>query len=136
MKISTKGRYGIRAMIDLALHSNGEYISLGSIAERQGISLNYLEHSFSALKKTGFIIGLAGSNGGYKLNHDPGNITIQMLLNVLEGDLAIVDKILEKDETTLQRCIRENVWDKINADVKDIITMTTLQDMVNEYKKN
>lgn len=134
MKISTKGRYGLRAMIDLAIHSNGDYVSLRSITERQHISLNYLEHSFAALKNAGLITGLTGSNGGYKLADDPKNITIQMILSVLEGDLSVVERASKSEETLLQQSIREQLWDKINADVQKITTATTLQDMAEEYQ--
>jgi len=134
MKISTKGRYGLRAMIDLAIHSNGDYVSLSSITQRQHISLNYLEHSFSALKNAGIITGMTGSSGGYKLADDPKNITIQKILTVLEGDLSVVEKIPKSEETLLQQSIREMLWDKINADVKEITATTTLKDMADEYQ--
>jgi Rrf2 family protein len=132
MKISTKGRYGLRAIIDLAINSNGEYISLASIAERQGISLNYLEHSFSSLKKAGIIMGHTGANGGYKLLHKPKDITIQTLLYVLEGDLSIIENTSFDEDTAFSRCVRTNLWDKINEKVKNIITKTTLQDIIDE----
>ncbi len=135
MKISTKGRYGLRAMIDLAIHSNGEFVSLGSIARRQNISLNYLEHAFSALKKAGFVTGMSGSGGGYMLAEDPASITVQMILYVLEGDLSVVDRIPLKAETPLQALLRQQLWEPINANVKEVIAMTTLKDMAEEYKK-
>lgn len=133
MKISTKGRYGLRAVIDLAIHSNSEFISLKSIAARQGISLNYLEHSFSALKKAGLVSGLAGAKGGYKLNKPPNEITIKMILTVLEGDLSIVEEIAQEKETPLQACIRMQVWDKIDEKIDHIVNTTTVEDMINRY---
>lgn len=136
MKISTKGRYGLRAMIDLAIHSNGEYVSLGSIAQRQDLSINYLEHAFSALKKAGIITGHTGSNGGYKLVYDPEFITIQMILYVLEGDLSIVEPTIRSEESQLQASVRTMLWDKINQNVKAVTESITLQDMVNRYKED
>ncbi|MEI7884171.1 MAG: Rrf2 family transcriptional regulator [Clostridia bacterium] len=136
MKISTKGRYGLRAMIDLATHENCDYVTLASIAERQQISLNYLEHSFSALKKAGLIIGHTGINGGYKLALPPTEITLQMILVVLEGDLAIVPIIPAAEETIYSQCLRTNVWEKINQKLADILKKTTLQDMLGCNNKN
>ena len=83
MKLSTRGRYGLRAMIDLAIHDQGDYVTLGSIAQRQNISLNYLEHSFAALKNAGLIRGMSGSQGGYRLAAPPSDITIRQVLEVL-----------------------------------------------------
>lgn len=133
MKISTKGRYGLRAMIDLAVHSNGEYISLNSIANRQNISLNYLEHAFSSLKKAGVILGHTGANGGYKLAKVPEKITLEEILFILEGDMTIVQPIEDGKESLLQACVREILWDNINEKIKDILQTTTLQDMVKRY---
>lgn len=129
MKISTKGRYGLRAMVDLALHQGDHPVSLKEIAQRQGLSLGYLEHSFSALKKAGYIVGRAGSSGGYRLRVPADQLTAKMLLTVLEGDQNIVDPIPLEEETLLQRCIREQVWSPINQAVDQVISTTTLQDM-------
>ncbi len=136
MKLSTKGRYGLRAMIDLAAHENGDYITLASIAERQQFSLNYLEHSFSALKKAGLIIGHTGINGGYKLALPPNKITLKSILLVLEGDLAIVSNVPADEETIYSQCLRTNVWEKINLQLDYILTKTTLQDILGCNKKN
>ena len=130
MKISTKSRYGLRGLLDLAIHSGETPVSLKDIANRQGISFPYLEHSFSVLKKAGFIAGLAGSGGGYLLRMSPDKITLHMLLSVLEGEFNIVDRVPNEEETLLQRCIRENVWDQINQDVSEMAATTTLQDMI------
>lgn len=130
MKISTKGRYGLRAMVDLAMHQGDQPVSLKEIAQRQGLSLNYLEHSFSALKKAGYIVGRAGSSGGYRLRVPADKLTAKMLLTVLEGDQDIVDPIPQEEETPLQRCVREQVWDPINREVDRVIATTTLADMV------
>jgi len=134
MKISTKGRYGLRAMIDLAVHSKEGHISLSSIAERQKLSLNYLEQAFSALKKNRLIKSVKGAQGGYVLADLPNRITVYQILSVLEGDLSIADDA-ERDETNLlQACIKTNVWDKIDAQVYQLFTSLTLQDLMNEMK--
>ena len=135
MKISTKGRYGLRAMLDLALHSENTHVSLSSIAERQNVSLNYLEQAFSTLKKNGLVKSVKGAQGGYILAEPPEKTTIYRILNVLEGDLSIVDESEMDASSVLQNCIRKNVWDKIDDQVKEIFGSTTLRDLMDEYKK-
>jgi Rrf2 family transcriptional regulator, iron-sulfur cluster assembly transcription factor len=90
MKISTKGRYALRVMIDLAEHDNGEYITLMDIAERQGISEKYLESIVSLLSKNDFLISLRGKGGGYKLSRRPEEYTVLSVLQCTEGSLAPV----------------------------------------------
>ena len=85
MKISTKGRYGLRAMIDLSMNAADNYISLSSIAQRQALSLRYLEGIFSSLKKAGLVSSIAGSQGGYKPALPADKITMKMILTALEG---------------------------------------------------
>ena len=84
MKISTKGRYGIKALIDLVMNSENESVTLKTISKRQNISERYLEQIFSALRKSGIIIGRKGAQGGYTLAKDPKEITISEILRVLE----------------------------------------------------
>ena len=90
MKVSTKGRYGLRAMIDLALYSQNDQVPLVSIAERQDISKSYLEQVFSTLRKAGLVTSIKGAQGGYVLASDPEDITVGMILRALEGDLSVV----------------------------------------------
>jgi Rrf2 family protein len=133
MKISTKGRYGLRAVMDLCLNSSGDYVSLISIAERQNISKNYLEQVFSALRKTGIVKSVKGSQGGYLLNGKTSEFTIGNILRALEGDLSVV-----KDESTssrIEHCIKMNLWDKIDQKLYQIIDNMTLEDLINEYNK-
>ncbi len=90
MRISTKGRYGLRAVIDLALHYSQGPVSIRAIAEREGISDSYLEQVFSALKKGGLVKASRGANGGYTLAVAPGKITAGKVIKLLEGDLSPV----------------------------------------------
>jgi Rrf2 family cysteine metabolism transcriptional repressor len=133
MKISTKGRYGLRALIDLTIHSENGHVSLNSIAERQNISLNYLEQAFSALKKNGLIKSVKGAQGGYILADSPENITVYRILSVLEGDLSIVDEA--DPENLIQRSIKQNIWDKIDASVHGIFNSLSLRDLAEDYRK-
>ena len=129
MKISTKGRYGLRSVIDIAAHSqNGEYVSLSSIAERQNLSVNYMESIFSSLKKAGIVNGLSGFSGGYALADSPKNITIGQVLNVLEGDLSVAGQTA--DDTEIRRFIKQKVWDRIDSDIRHLVSTTTLADLI------
>ena len=137
MKVSTKGRYGLRALVDLAFNSAGEHISLNSIAERQEISVNYLEQVFSLLRKAGIVNSVKGAQGGYVLSQEPSRIGVGMILRVLEGSLSVLDeKPSAADmEDDIQSSIRKVLWEKIDDKVNELIEGITLEDLVNEFRK-
>ncbi|MDR3552637.1 MAG: Rrf2 family transcriptional regulator [Clostridia bacterium] len=137
MKISTKGRYGLRAMLDLALYSSGSHVSLFNIADRQRISVNYLEQVFSLLRKAGLVRSVKGAQGGYTLADKPSAIRVGTILRILEGDLSVIDEDSENAEienNALQSCIKQCVWDRINESIDAVIDSITLQDLIDEYK--
>lgn len=138
MKLSTKGRYGLRAMVDLAVHSSGDHVSINSIAGRQNVSENYLEQVFSTLRKAGLVRSVKGAQGGYILVESPSNIKVGTILRALEGNISVVDETTEELDPSLrimQQCIKLNVWDKINEKINTLIDSITLEDLVNDYKK-
>lgn len=137
MKISTKGRYGLRAMLDLAVYSGGDHISLKNIAERQNISEGYLEQVFSSLRKAGLINSIKGSQGGYVLAEQPERITVGQILRVLEGNLSVIDEksMEEKTNDRIEECIRHKVWDEINRSIDCVVDKLTLEQLVREYGK-
>lgn len=137
MKISTKGRYGLRAMVDLAVNSQGSHVSLNSIAERQEVSENYLEQVFSTLRKAGLVRSIKGAQGGYILAADPSEITVGRVLRALEGSLSVVDETEGQDGTEqgIQACIRKHVWDRINKCINETVDSITLEDLADEYRK-
>ena len=92
MKISTKSRYGLRAMVDLAVYAEVEQLSLNTIAGRQEVSVNYLEQIFSSLRKAGLVKSVKGAQGGYILADHPDRISVGMVLRVLEGDLSVAQE--------------------------------------------
>ncbi len=137
MKISTKGRYGLRAMVDIAVNSNGDHVSLYSIAERQNVSESYLEQVFSTLRKAGLVKSVKGAQGGYILADKPANIKIGRVLRALEGNLSIIDEESELnsvERNSIQYCIKLSVWDRINESINAVVDSITLEDLVNEYK--
>jgi len=131
MKISTRGRYGIRLMIDLAEHSNEDHVALASIAERQNISARYLEQVAVILRRAGYIRSVKGAAGGYTLAKSPSEIVIGEALRVLEGDMLIVDNLRTGEtESRLQSCIRRTVYDRLNARISGVVDRKTLASML------
>lgn len=139
MKISTRGRYGLRAIVDLALYSNskGGYTALNSIAERQGISEKYLEQVFNALKKAGMVRSIKGSRGGYILACDSASTTVGDVLRVLEGELSIVEPSQQDTgmQDVMEKFLEKNLWSKINDRINNVLNSITIEDLVNEYRK-
>ena len=138
MKLSTKGRYGLKAMFDLAIHDGKGPIPLKSIAERQRVSEHYLEQLIAELRRSGLVKSVRGAQGGYMLSRKPSGITVGEVIRVLEGPLGPSDCVLE-DEPVLcdkaNHCIAKIVWEKIQTGISDVIDSITLQDMIDDYKK-
>ena len=112
MKISTKGRYGIRALIDLVINSECGSVTLKAISERQEISERYLEQIFSLLRKSGLIIGRKGAQGGYTLSKSPSEITIGEILRALEGESLLID-INNEDSNDIERFVNKVIGVKL-----------------------
>ena len=132
MKISTKGRYALRLMIDLASNSNGNPISLKDVAKRQGISDKYLEQIISVLNKAGYVRSVRGAQGGYLLKMEPSEYTVGMILRLTEGSLSPVACV--EDDTIacdkIDSCVTVMVWKKINDAVNNVVDNITLKDLV------
>jgi len=135
VKLSTKGRYGLRAMIDLAIHSKENQVSIKSISERQEISENYLERIIALLKKAGYVKSTRGAQGGYMLTKKPDQISVGNILRALEGDLNPVDCSLINDDKVCSEsslCVTKFVWKRISDSINDVVDNISLQDLVNE----
>ena len=139
MKISTKGRYALRLMMDLAENNNGSPISLQDVAKRQDISDKYLEQFRSILNKAGYVRSVRGAQGGYMLKMEPQNYTVGMILRQTEGSLAPV-ACIEDDEIVCdrqQQCVTSIVYKKINDAISGVVDNITLQDLVDwQNEKN
>jgi Rrf2 family cysteine metabolism transcriptional repressor len=136
LKLSTKGRYGVKAMFELALQYGGEPLSIKEIADRLSMSDYYLEQLFGTLRKSGLINSIRGAQGGYMLSKAPNMITAADILNVLEGPIEISDCI--SDEMNCSRsnyCATRLLWIKISDSVNNVINSVTLQDMLDDYYK-
>lgn len=131
MKISTKGRYALRTMIDLAMNDTGENISIKAIAARQGISTKYLEQIISTLNKAGYVKSERGANGGYRLTKKPEEYTVGMILRLTEGSLAITT-CTQDEQNLCERygcCTTVKVWGKINKAISDVVDNITIADL-------
>ena len=132
MMISTKGRYALRVMIDLAGRNNNEYIPLKEIAEKQQISMKYLEAIVAILNKADFLQSLRGKDGGYRLSKKPAEYTIGSVLKLTEGSLAPV-ACLEGCDTVCQSadgCITLPLWQKLDMVIDNYLESVTLQDLL------
>jgi Rrf2 family protein len=140
MRISTKGRYALRLMIDLAMHNSGSPISLKDVAKRQEISDKYLEQIIAVLNRAGYVRSVRGAQGGYLLRKQPEEYTVGMILRLTEGSLSPVPCIEADDEVNCDKqadCVTLILWKKINDAVRDVVDSTTLQDLVDwQREKN
>lgn len=130
MKISTKGRYALRLMLDLALNNTGEYISIKSIAARQEISEKYLEQIISLLSRAGYVRSIRGSQGGYRLAMEPKEYTVGMILRLTEGSIAPIDCLDEDNCDRSGTCVTKEVWKELYDAIKGVVDRITLQDLV------
>ncbi|MBQ9886648.1 MAG: Rrf2 family transcriptional regulator [Lachnospiraceae bacterium] len=132
MKISTKGRYAVRLMLDIALNDSGEPVRIKDVAKRQDISDKYLEQIISILNKAGFVKSVRGPQGGYLLVRKPEEYTIGMILRLTEGSLAPVS-CLEYEVNDCPRqdqCVTLEVWKRIDDAVKGVVDNITLADLI------
>ncbi|MGM9634887.1 MAG: RrF2 family transcriptional regulator [Candidatus Avispirillum sp.] len=132
MMISTKGRYSIRILLDLAIHRNGEYIPMKDVAERQGISLKYIERILPVLKENGLIDSVHGKGGGYKLTREPDQYTLWEILRLTEGDLAPVACLKDGAPSCdkAAECRTLPVWKNYYKMTVDYFSKITLADLM------
>ena len=132
MKISTKGRYALRLMLDLALNNSGKPVRIRDVSERQNISDKYLEQIISVLNKARFVRSIRGPQGGYLLTRRPEENTVGMILRLTEGSMAPVDCVDEElgHCPKMTECATSVVWKRLNDAISDVIDNITLQDLV------
>jgi Rrf2 family transcriptional regulator, cysteine metabolism repressor len=138
MKLSTKGRYGVTAMFDLAIKYGQGPISIKEISERQSISEPYLEQLFASLRKAGLVNSIRGAQGGYVLAYKPLDITVGQIIRTLEGPIAPTECVSEKEPLLCNKsdiCITKSIWENIRDSINDVIDNITLSDMVDDYNK-
>lgn len=122
MKISTKGRYGLMLLVDLAMHEGGSPVSLKSVAERQGLSDHYLEQLIAPLRNAELVRSVRGAYGGYMLAKSKSEITVKEVLLTLEGPLTLVDEDFDDGLGKL--------WDRLRSAILDVLESITLSDLI------
>ena len=137
LKLTTKGRYGLRAVIDLAIYAKTEPVSLSDVAERQNISISYLEQLVAKLKKAGIVQSTRGAQGGYSLAKEPEEISVGEILRALEGSLSPVDcsAVDGEGETECSAsnfCVTKYVWKRINDSINDTVNNMFLSELLEE----
>ncbi len=133
MLISTKGRYALRVMLELAQYPQEHYIPLMEIAEHQEISEKYLESIISTLSKAGFVDGLRGKGGGYRLNRTPDEYSVGAILRIVEGNLAPVACLVDNNTDNCDRsptCPTLPVWVELDRIINDYLNGVTLADLM------
>lgn len=137
MKVSTRGRYALRAMLDLALHDSGRPVLRREIAERQEISPDYVAHLFRQLRNAGLVIGVKGPSGGYLLTRDPGLIRIGEIVRAVEGPIAAVDCLLPMQQDSchrLEHCVARFLWLDLSATMAEFLDSITLADLCDQAR--
>ena len=135
IRVSTKGRYALRAMVDLARHSGNGPVARRDIAERQDISADYVAQLFQPLQEAGLVEGVKGPGGGYRLTRDPGDIHVRDVVEALEGPVALApcgDPRHRERCPRSDRCATERLWKQLSATVRDLLDAYTLQDLAGE----
>ncbi|MEW5767840.1 MAG: Rrf2 family transcriptional regulator [bacterium] len=143
MKLSTKGRYGLRAILELALHEEGEYLSINDIAQKQGISFPYVEQLMVKLKKAGLVESIRGPNGGYRLSRPSSKIKAGEVVRIVEGPIEIVPCVgLKKNAQECSRageCATQLLWTKVSRQIAQLLDGISLEELAKwekELKEN
>ncbi|NLN06887.1 MAG: Rrf2 family transcriptional regulator [Firmicutes bacterium] len=132
MKITAKGEYGVRAMAMLAQDFRAGPIPLREIADREGISYQFLEQIFLPLRRAGLITSVRGAKGGYALAHPPEKIKVGDIVRILEGPIAPVDCVAEGNESSCKRksiCLTRGIWEKLRDTMSEVLDEITLADV-------
>lgn len=136
LRLPAASKYGVRAMFDLALHQKDKPISLREIAERQRISLDYLEHIFIKLRKVGLLESKRGVHGGFILKKEPSQIRILDIVTTLDGKIALSECLIEEDLCSkAELCVIRLLWKKLSSQIIKTLSDITLKDLIDEAKK-
>ncbi|MDD2457860.1 MAG: Rrf2 family transcriptional regulator [Eubacteriales bacterium] len=135
MKLSTKSRYGLRALIDLALYSQNGQVALHQIAARQNLSIKYLEQDFATLRKAGLVRSIKGAQGGYILARPADQIRVGDIVLILEGDLSLVDlQDATGQQTPIRRFLVETIWQPLSDQIEKHLNTLTLADLAAQHQ--
>jgi Rrf2 family protein len=134
MKVSTRGRYAIRIMLDISMNGDGGPVSFKDVSQRQGISIKYMEQIGSMLTRAGFLNSVRGAHGGYSLANKPSEYTIGSILRVTEGPLVPVLCLEDEGNACARKsdCMTYSLWEKLNNAINEVVDNTTLQDLIDD----
>jgi len=135
LRLSTKGRYGVLAMVELALHYGQGPVSIKEISEKQKFSDSYMEQLFSTLKNSGLVRSLRGAHGGYVLARKPSDITVGDIIRALEGPIELAECINENDSYDCAKsleCLTRGLWEDMRDSINDVIDHRSLQDLLDK----
>ena len=132
MKLTTKSRYAVTAMLDIAYHNKGNPISLPEIADRQNISLSYLEQLYSRLKKSGLVESIKGPGGGYMLSKGADDIVISEVIQAVDEDLETTACNGKSNCHNNHQCISHNLWQDLGTEIKNFLSDITLQQVISK----
>ena len=137
MKFSQKSRYAIKALIDIAINGKDGKVTVYSIAERNGISIKFLEQILAMLRKSGIVKSVHGTKGGYFLNKRPSEITVAEVLYAVEGDFTISGENMPNDSSlsSISGIVQKNLIDRLNKSIKNITEDITIEELEKEYTK-
>ncbi len=137
MRVSTKGRYGLRTLVDIALHQDKGAVTLNDIARRQEISVKYLWQVINPLKTSGLLSVMRGAKGGYMLAKRPEDITMLEVVTTLEGPMSLIE-CLTKEEVCdrIDTCVARSVWMEVNKTVEKALKEITLAEVLRRYAES
>lgn len=130
MRLTTKGRYAVTAMLDLALHHDVGPINLADISQRQGISLSYLEQLFSRLRRQGLVASARGPGGGYLLGREAGQITVSEVINAVDENVDATRCAGQRNCQGHERCLTHDLWEELSNHITDFLGAISLADLV------
>ena len=132
MKLTSKGRYAVTAMLDVAIHAESGPVPLADISERQGISLSYLEQLFSRLRKNGLVNSVRGPGGGYRLGRCSATIAVADVISAVDESVDATRCQGKGNCQAGQQCLTHNLWDGLSERIADFLSSITLSDLVNQ----
>lgn len=136
MKISTRGRYGLRILLDLALHDNGSPRMIRDIAGSQRISEKYISRLIIDLRRAGMVKSIRGSRGGYRIARYPKNLTMLDVIEVMEGPVSIIDCVTTESCDRQRGCAVRSIWCDMNNQIRSALAAVTLQDVIDRQREN
>lgn len=133
MKLTSKGRYAVTAILDIALYSKQKPVTLADISERQHISLSYLEQLFAKLRRHGLVKSVRGPGGGYQLGYDSSKISVAMVIRAVNENINVTKCLGKGNCQSGRECLTHSLWDELSLRIEQFLNEITLDELVNKY---